>query len=47
LTGDAKDLLIAQGLQLEPGAADAVTARLRTDIDKWQPVVKAAGLDQQ
>jgi tripartite-type tricarboxylate transporter receptor subunit TctC len=47
LTGDAKDLLLAQGLQLEPGPADAVTARLRTDIDKWQPVVKAAGLDQQ
>jgi tripartite-type tricarboxylate transporter receptor subunit TctC len=47
LTSDAKDLLISQGLQLEPGPAEAVGARLRTDLDKWLPVIKAAGLDQQ
>ncbi len=41
---DARDALVAQGLEPEPGPPEAVTARIRTDIDKWRGVVAKAGI---
>jgi tripartite-type tricarboxylate transporter receptor subunit TctC len=39
-----KDALVAQGMEAEPGAPDAVTARIRSDIEKWRGVVAKAGI---
>jgi tripartite-type tricarboxylate transporter receptor subunit TctC len=39
----ARDALVAQGLQLEPGTPDIVPARIRTDIEKWRQVIAKAG----
>jgi tripartite-type tricarboxylate transporter receptor subunit TctC len=39
-----KDALVAQGMDAEPGAPEAVTARIRADIDKWRAVVAKAGI---
>ena len=47
LRTDARDALTAQGLQLDPGAPDAVQARIRTDIEKWRDVVAKAGIKPQ
>jgi tripartite-type tricarboxylate transporter receptor subunit TctC len=38
-SADAKDALIAQGVEPEPGPPEAVTQRIRSDIDKWRAVV--------
>ena len=43
-TADAREALIAQGLEPEPGPPEAVTQRIRTDIDKWRGVVAKAGI---
>ena len=43
-SADAKDALTAQGLEPEPGPPEAVTARIRADIDKWRGVVAKAGI---
>ena len=43
-SGDGRDALVAQGLEPEPGAPEAVTARIRTDIAKWRGVVATAGI---
>ena len=38
-SADAKDALIAQGVEPEPGPPEAVTQRIRSDIEKWRAVV--------
>ena len=43
-SADAKDALMAQGLEPEPGPPDAVTQRIRADIEKWRGVVAKAGI---
>ncbi len=43
-SADAKDALVAQGVEPEPGPPEAVTQRIRTDIDKWRGVVAKAGI---
>jgi tripartite-type tricarboxylate transporter receptor subunit TctC len=43
-TADAREALIAQGVEPEPGPAEAVTQRIRTDIGKWRGVVAKAGI---
>ena len=42
-SADAKDALIAQGVEPEPGPPEAVTQRIRSDIDKWRAVVAKVG----
>jgi tripartite-type tricarboxylate transporter receptor subunit TctC len=39
-----KASLMAQGLELEPGPPEALTARIRADIDKWRKVIAQAGI---
>jgi tripartite-type tricarboxylate transporter receptor subunit TctC len=41
---DPKASLMAQGLELEPGPPEALTARIRTDIEKWRKVIAQAGI---
>jgi tripartite-type tricarboxylate transporter receptor subunit TctC len=43
-SADARDALMAQGLEPEPGPPEAVTQRIRADIDKWRGVVAKAGI---
>ena len=43
-SADAKDALVAQGVEPEPGPPEAVTQRIRTDIEKWRGVVAKAGV---
>jgi tripartite-type tricarboxylate transporter receptor subunit TctC len=42
LTGDAKKSLDEQGMQLETGSPEQVTARIRRDTDKWRDVAAKA-----
>jgi tripartite-type tricarboxylate transporter receptor subunit TctC len=39
-----KEVLVAQGMEPEPGPPDAVTRRIRADIEKWRDVVAKAGI---
>jgi tripartite-type tricarboxylate transporter receptor subunit TctC len=41
---DGKQALAAQGMEPEPGAPQALTERIRTDIDKWRGIVAKAGI---
>ena len=41
---DTREALVAQGVEPEPGPPEAVTQRIRTDIDKWRGVVAKAGI---
>ena len=41
---DARDAIIAQGVDPEPGPPEALTARIRADIEKWRGVVAKAGI---
>jgi tripartite-type tricarboxylate transporter receptor subunit TctC len=41
---DTRDALSAQGLEPEPGAPEAVIARIRADTDKWRGVVAKGGI---
>ncbi len=43
-SAEVGDALVAQGTQPEPGAPDAVTERIRGDIEKWRGVVAKAGI---
>lgn len=45
LAGETKDALAAQGMQIETGPPERVTARIRQDIEKWRGVVKTAGIE--
>ncbi|MGE3158416.1 MAG: Bug family tripartite tricarboxylate transporter substrate binding protein [Xanthobacteraceae bacterium] len=41
---DTREALAAQGVEAEPGTPDAVTQRIKTDIDKWRGVVAKSGI---
>jgi tripartite-type tricarboxylate transporter receptor subunit TctC len=41
---DAREALIAQGVEPEGGPPEAVTERIRGDIEKWRGVVAKAGI---
>jgi tripartite-type tricarboxylate transporter receptor subunit TctC len=43
-SAEAKDALVAQGLEAEPGPPEAVTERTRSDTIKWRGVVAKAGI---
>jgi tripartite-type tricarboxylate transporter receptor subunit TctC len=43
-SAEAKDALVAQGLEPEPGPPQMLTERIRTDIEKWRAVVTKAGI---
>jgi tripartite-type tricarboxylate transporter receptor subunit TctC len=43
-SADAKDALVAQGVEPEAGPPEAVTQRIRSDIEKWRAVVAKAGI---
>jgi tripartite-type tricarboxylate transporter receptor subunit TctC len=43
-SAEGNEAMIAQGMAPEPGRPDAVTARIRTDIEKWRAVVTKAGI---
>ena len=43
-SAEGKEALVAQGMEAQPGPPDAVTERIRTDIEKWRAVVTKAGI---
>ena len=43
-SADAREALIAQGVEPEGGPPEAVTERILGDIDKWRGVVAKAGI---
>ena len=43
-SADGTEAMIAQGMTPEPGPPDAVTERIRNDIEKWRDVVAKAGI---
>jgi tripartite-type tricarboxylate transporter receptor subunit TctC len=43
-SAEGKEALAAQGLESEPGPSDAVSARIRSDIQKWRDVAAKAGI---
>jgi tripartite-type tricarboxylate transporter receptor subunit TctC len=43
-SAEGKEALAAQGLESEPGSPDAVSARIRSDIQKWRDVAAKAGI---
>jgi tripartite-type tricarboxylate transporter receptor subunit TctC len=44
ISSEGKEALVAQGMEPEPGPPEAVTKRIRTDIEKWRGVVAKAGI---
>jgi len=43
-SAEGKEALVAQGMEPEPGPPEAVTARIRDDIEKWRDVAAKAGI---
>ena len=43
-SAEGKEALVAQGLEPEPGPPEALTERIRSDIEKWRGVVAKAGI---
>ncbi len=43
-SAESKEALVAQGTEPEPGPPEALTARIRSDIEKWRGVVAKAGI---
>jgi len=43
-SAEGKEALAAQGLESEPGPPEAVSARIRSDIQKWREVAAKAGI---
>jgi tripartite-type tricarboxylate transporter receptor subunit TctC len=41
---ETKDAVVAQGTEPEPGPPEAVTERIRADIEKWRALVAKAGI---
>jgi tripartite-type tricarboxylate transporter receptor subunit TctC len=46
-SAETADALVAQGIEPEPGPPEAVTQRIRSDIEKWRGVVAKAGINAQ
>jgi len=44
---EGRKSLIAQGVEPEPGSANALQERIRTDIEKWRDVIKRAGISAE
>ena len=43
-SADGRDALLAQGMTPEPGPPQALTTRIRADIEKWRAVAAKAGI---
>ena len=43
-SADGREALVAQGVEPEPGPPEALTARIRTDTEKWRKVIDQAGI---
>ena len=43
-SAEGKEALVAQGLEPEPGPPEALTERIRSEIEKWRGVVAKAGI---
>jgi tripartite-type tricarboxylate transporter receptor subunit TctC len=43
-SADGRESLMAQGIEPEPGPPEAVTRRIKTDIDKWRAVAAKSGI---
>jgi tripartite-type tricarboxylate transporter receptor subunit TctC len=43
-SAEGREALVAQGVEPEPGPPDALTARIRTDMEKWRKVIDQAGI---
>lgn len=43
-SSEGKEALVAQGMDPEPGPPEALTERIRSDIEKWRGVVAKAGI---
>jgi tripartite-type tricarboxylate transporter receptor subunit TctC len=43
-SSDTKEALVAQGVEPEPGPPEALSERIRSDIEKWRGVVAKAGI---
>ena len=41
---EGREALVAQGMEPDPGPPEALTQRIRTDIEKWRGVVAKAGI---
>jgi tripartite-type tricarboxylate transporter receptor subunit TctC len=41
---EGKEALAAQGMEPEPGPPEALTERIRADIEKWRGVVAKTGI---
>ena len=46
-SAETRDALVAQGMEPEPGPPEAVTQRIRSDIEKWRGVVAKAGIRRE
>ena len=44
ITSDGTEALVAQGMAPEPGPPEALTERIRGDIEKWRGVAAKAGI---
>jgi tripartite-type tricarboxylate transporter receptor subunit TctC len=43
-SADGREALVAQGVEPEPGPPEALTARIRSDTEKWRKVIDQAGI---
>lgn len=43
-SSEGKEALLAQGMESEPGPPEALTQRIRADIEKWRAVADKAGI---
>jgi tripartite-type tricarboxylate transporter receptor subunit TctC len=46
-TDDAKQALLAQGMDIEASTPDGLRQRIASDIDKWRAVASKAGLQPE
>lgn len=44
---DIRQRLLALGLEPKPGSADAVTQLIKSEIAKWEPVVRGSGIQKR
>jgi tripartite-type tricarboxylate transporter receptor subunit TctC len=41
---EVADALVAQGMEVAPGSAEAMAARMRSDTVRWATVIRQAGI---
>jgi tripartite-type tricarboxylate transporter receptor subunit TctC len=44
---DVKKRLLELGIEARPSTPEEISARLKSDIDKWQKVIEKAGIPKQ